>query len=354
MKLQVNKKIIKILRSAGAVLCAVIVILSALLTLASGFVKATLLNRDFYFELCTDEYVNELCVFIRKGLEPKLNERFGYDAEEGTELRRVVLEDCVKLENVKALSREYLGNLYDYVLGERDELTVEYGVEYFKPLEDYLNSQLEEGESINQEAMDELKAYFSSTCTAKLNPFSIDSIIGLDDALGGLYSKLSGDNPLAKVLNVSPFIYVFVAFVALVGVFVLSAPKKLWHKLYNSFGVLWCGATITFVPVVLFAMEDLPGRLLILENSPTRTLFVGMLRALIDSLVMPTAIFFGVATALLIAAIVLRFLKADKSISVSPSESLPEPCEAEKKQELPEPAEEKQEEPETSAETKTE
>ena len=69
----------------------------------------------------------------------------------------------------------------------------------------HLNSQLEEGESINQEAMDELKAYFSSTCTAKLNPFSIDSIIGLDDALGGIYSRLVGEGALAKVIDDSKF-----------------------------------------------------------------------------------------------------------------------------------------------------
>ena len=312
MKLQVNNKLIKILRSVGAVLCALIVVVASILALVSGFVKATLLNKDFYLGLCTDEYVDELCVFIRKGLESKVNERFGYDAEEGTELRRVILEDCVKKENVKLLSTEYLGNLYDYVMGSEQELTVEYGAENFDPMENYLVSQLEEGESINQDAMDELKTYFAATCTAKLNPFSIDSIVALDSVLSGLYGRLVGDGLLARVLNVSSYVYLIIALAALAGVFFLSAPKKLFEKIYNSVGVLWCASVVVFVPVIIFAMEDLPGRLLILEHSPTRTLFVGMLRSLIDSLVLPASIFFGVATALLIAAIVLRVLKLGK------------------------------------------
>jgi hypothetical protein len=84
-------------------------------------------------------------------------------------------------------------------------------------------------------------------------------------------------------------------------------------RLYGTSGVIWCSATLMFIPCMLLLRYNLPERLLI-AASPLKNLVSAFLTSFIGSVYNISAYSFAAATVLIVIAAILLAVKKKSNI----------------------------------------
>ena len=110
-------------------------------------------------------------------------------------------------------------------------------------------------------------------------------------------------NPVVKLVS-DMFFVAFIAGIIYFAMIVILKLKNIFWGIFTAASALWCGATLSFVPIKFIEYYDLPSKLVI-EKSPFKVLLDGIVYAITDEAVAWSTVIFVSATVLLLISIIM-------------------------------------------------
>lgn len=285
-----KEQIIKILRRMGTVACALILVLSTLVTFLLAWIQTTILSEDFFVNACDEEYLEDLQVYLKRNLSGEFA-RF----EESEEVQNRLANQCLDMDAVTLCTRDHLRSLYQSLIHGAELTDAVYPAEEFAPFREYVHALSKEtGDVVDEQVLDDLVAELADGVSYDINCFHFH-LVGFSSTtiIRMVYEKIDA---LRGLLSLSFWIPLVLALAAGAGFFFLSRESSVVKKGYWLNTCLWGATALLFFPLVLFQAYDLPSRLAITE-SPVKSLLDSILYHLTDGIVIPVSIVFALATA---------------------------------------------------------
>ena len=308
-----NPKWLSVLKRIGAVVCAGLTALSLIACFLLSFFQSTLMSEEFFVSACDEKYLSQVKGYIVDHLSEEIA-RY----EESEQLQKRLAEQCVDMQTVEECTKEYLKGLYRaFHQGETLE-KVQYPVEKMEPFRQHvLSVSQQEGYEVDEENLTQLLNDLCSLVTADMNSFNFN-LVGMSSlsVIRLVHEKLFSNETLMAPLRISVAVPAVLTLLFGAGVFFLTGGKNWLRKSYNTLTFLWAGSALLFFPVLLFHIYDLPARLAI-TPSPVKSLLDSILYHLIDGLLVPAAVCFGVFSAALVVLIVLQMLSYAKTLKAA-------------------------------------